>query len=347
MDENCQTQTETHQAECYDDEIELIDILLVIWKWKYIITAGTLACGLIAAIISFNMAKIYSIDMILRPGLLSIGPEGKNVYIDSSQNIKALIESGAFNNNILNYLNEFKMKNIPKKLEFKVNIPLNSDTIKIEYETADIEQGMAVQNFLKESLLKTYSKLVAFFKNESDMKLSPLQSEINFAKVTILSSKRNAQNIEKRIDELTSEIKLIKNNTTNLIKERNKLLSENPKEKNILSALIYTNTIQQNLQLSLNYQNDINMYKERKENELYNIEGSENEIEKKSNEIKNLQFKKNNIQNIQILQPPTNNPYPIKPRILLIVVLALVAGLFLFIFLSLFLEYLSRYKREI
>ena len=87
MHEDHQTQTESHKIEHYEDEIELIDILRVIWKWKYFILAGTVVCGMIAAIISFNMAKIYSIDMVLRPGLLSIGTEGKNVYTNSSQNI--------------------------------------------------------------------------------------------------------------------------------------------------------------------------------------------------------------------------------------------------------------------
>ena len=104
MNENHQTQTESHRIEHYQDEIELIDYLRVIWKWEYFIIADTVAFGLIAAIISFNMPKIYSIDMVLRPGILSINERGKNVYIDSPQNIKALIDSETFTNDILNYL---------------------------------------------------------------------------------------------------------------------------------------------------------------------------------------------------------------------------------------------------
>ena len=58
MNEERQTQMEIHKEEYYNDDFELIDILRVIWKWKYIILAGTVVCGLIAAIISFNMRKI-------------------------------------------------------------------------------------------------------------------------------------------------------------------------------------------------------------------------------------------------------------------------------------------------
>ncbi len=40
-----------------EDEIELMDYLLVIWKWKYLIIAGTFAFALTAAIISFVLWK--------------------------------------------------------------------------------------------------------------------------------------------------------------------------------------------------------------------------------------------------------------------------------------------------
>lgn len=327
----------------YKDEIELIDLLRIIWKRKYLILLGTLACGLIATIISLQMDKVYSVNMVLRPGILSIGDEeDKNVYIDSPQNIKALIESGTFDNSILKFIKDSNMNNIPKKLFFKVKIPTDSDTIKIQYDTSDIKQGMVIQNRLSNLLLKMYIKLVQYFKNEYDMKLGLARSEIDYTKAAIPSFKRNVKNIEKRINELVSELKLINSNTTNLLKERNKLLSNNPMENNILSALLYSNTIQQNLQLSNHYHNEINKYNKEKENELQKIEKSEAEIAKKLNEIKNLQSKKDNIQNVQILQTATSSPYPIKPKTGLNVILALVAGFLLFLFLAFFLEYLYR-----
>ena len=344
MNEDQKILNESQKRANYEDEIELIDILRVIWKWKFFILSGTVLCVLIAAIISFNMSKVYSIDMVLRPGILNVGDQGKNTYIDSPQNIKALIDSGTFNHNILTYLNEIKMENIPKKLEFKVNILKDSDTIKVIYETDDIKQGLVIQNHLIKILLETYRELVQYFKNEYEMKLDTLKSELDYNKVTIQSYKRNIKNIEKRIDELTSEIKLIKNNTNNLIAERDELLSKNQKENNILSALLYSNTIQQNLELSNNYQNEVNDYKLKKEQELNKIDKSENEIIKMLNDMKNLQFKKGNIQNIQIIQPAKSSRYPEKPKTIINVALALVTGFLFFLFLSFFLEYLSRHK---
>ncbi len=57
-----------------DDEIELMDYLLVIWKWKYIILTGTLAFGFVAAIISFITWKqqptMYRTNVVLKSGIL-------------------------------------------------------------------------------------------------------------------------------------------------------------------------------------------------------------------------------------------------------------------------------------
>ena len=178
MNEDHQTQKETPKIEHYEDEIELMDYLRVIWKWKHLIIVGTVVCGVIAAIISLNMNKIYSIGMVLRPGILSIGEQGKNIYIDSPQNIKALIESGTFSNDILSYLNDSKMDKVPKKLDFEVTIPKQSNTIKIQYETADIKQGMVFLDRLSKLLLESYSKLVQYFKKEYDMKTELKNSNI-------------------------------------------------------------------------------------------------------------------------------------------------------------------------
>jgi uncharacterized protein involved in exopolysaccharide biosynthesis len=65
-----------------------------------------------------------------------------------------------------------------------------------------------------------------------------------------------------------------------------------------------------------------------------------------SEEIEILEFKKDNVQNIQILKPPLSSPEPIKPKKKLIVILATMVGLFMMLFLSFFLEYISKNKLQ-
>lgn len=66
MSETQQTDTVNHGREQFEDEIELMDYLLVMWKWKYLIVAGTLICAVAEVVISFSMPKVYSIRSHLK-----------------------------------------------------------------------------------------------------------------------------------------------------------------------------------------------------------------------------------------------------------------------------------------
>ncbi|MCW8995253.1 MAG: hypothetical protein OQK77_05520 [Psychromonas sp.] len=346
MNEDHQTQTDLRRIDNLDDEIELIDILRVIWKWKYLILSGTIVCGLVTAIISLNMRKIYSIDMTLMPGILSIEKGGKTTYLDSPDKIKALIDSGAFNNDILNYLNKTKEGRGPKKLNFKVTIPKGSITVYVKYETANAKQGMVILDHLSKLLIQESAKLVQNSEKEYDIQSNLFKHQIDLIKADIQSYKRNMANIERRISELITEIKLIKNNTASLVAEKNKLRSKKPKENDSLRILFYTYLIQENVKLSNNFLNEINDYKLKIEEQLRNIHGLNTEKETNLYDIKKIQFQKDNIQNIQILQAPTKNPLPIKPKTKFNIILSLVAGLFLMLFLAFFLEYLRKYRKD-
>ena len=60
--------------------------------------------------------------------------------------------------------------------------------------------------------------------------------------------------------------------------------------------------------------------------------------------INNLEFKKNSIQNIRIILKPHSSPYPIKPKKMLNVILAALIGIFLMVFVSFIIEYISQKK---
>jgi len=76
MDETRQREPTRYREEQFDDEIELMDYLRVIWKWKYLIVAGTLVCAVAAGVISFSIPKVYRIRMLIRPGVLTISEAG-------------------------------------------------------------------------------------------------------------------------------------------------------------------------------------------------------------------------------------------------------------------------------
>jgi capsular polysaccharide biosynthesis protein len=334
-----QTKLLSKKAESSEDEIELIDIFLFFWKWKFLIIGGTAFCATAAIVVSLVVPKIYKIETVFRPGILNIGDKGEFIFIDTPENIKALIETGIIDASILRSLGEHGENSIPKMLKFNITLPSNSSTIKVSYESSDINQGIKILDLLGQSLMDEYRNLVMYYRNE-------IQREINIKKADLQnisnikqSYESNVKSIEKRIHDLETEIVTINENTASLNKERKDLLSKKKDENNILSVILYSNTIQQNLDLSNDYKDEINTYKLKREDELQKISMLENKRQILLAEIDNFEFKKNNIQNIQVIRKPTNSPYPIKPNMKINVILAALISLFSLVILSFIIEY--------
>jgi hypothetical protein len=277
---------------------------------------------------------------------LSFGEDGNSIYIDTPDNIKALIETGAFSKKILDNLDESNAFDIPAELDFRVTLPKSSSTLKINCDTPHVEQGIEILKLLGRFLMEEYGNLVGYFQNEIDRDINIQEAGVRKIGKMKRSHEANIENITKRIHELETEIVIIDKNTANLSNERNNLLSKGNGENNILSVLLYSNTIQENLQLANDYKNEIKDLKLTKETELQKISELENELKRRMAEIKNLIIKKSNIQNIQIIQKPYSSKYPVKPKKMLNVILAVSVSMFTMIFLAFLLEYISRNKER-
>jgi len=294
-----------------------MDYLRVIWKWKYLILAGTLFFSVVAIILSLQMDKVYRIDMVLLPGILRISEDGKNTYIDSPQNIKALIEAGTFDAQILTNIYNPSDDDLPKLLKFKVNIPKGANALKVSYETSNINLGIAVLETQLKLLINTYSDLVRYYKSEAEMQIQLKNTTIlellnqikeirnNIATIKVeeeskinqidyqladivanmATKRRKIKNLEKGISENQSEIERINKNTDLLIEERNKFLSTTKSGNDILSTLVYSNTIQQNI----GYLNTLRSHINNKYNSIYQEELG---IETSKNQIKDLKSQK-------------------------------------------------------
>ena len=160
----------------YEDEIELMDYLKVLWKWKYLIIVGTLVCAIAAAVASLSMTKIYGITTVLQPGMLKVTEDGKTVYIDSPQNIKALIETGGVNGQVLKNVQFPNVKEQPTSIEFEVTIPKNTNALEVVYETPYVDIGLQIMKNLNDGLLERYDRLIKLYKdnynNEIHLKLN-------------------------------------------------------------------------------------------------------------------------------------------------------------------------------
>jgi uncharacterized protein involved in exopolysaccharide biosynthesis len=63
-----------------EQEIELIDYLIVIWKRKGLIIGGTLISVLTALVVDLSMPKLYKVSRTLKIGRLPIRVT-QNVYV--------------------------------------------------------------------------------------------------------------------------------------------------------------------------------------------------------------------------------------------------------------------------
>ena len=327
-----------------DDEIKLMDCLKVIWKWKKLIILGTIAIIIVAGVISFLMPKVYSIQMVLEPGIIKVSEDGQNIYAESQDNIKALIETGVFDRDILKSLKVPNRGHIPKLLHYKVTVPPQSNAIMISYQAADIKLGVDILKKLSELLQNRHSQRGIRYKNKLMIEIQANKTEVSNLVAEKEASKQMIKNMDKRISGLVSEISDMKRNTKSLIKERNQFVLKGNNKQDILSIILYANILQQDLTFTSILNNDLGQLVLKRDEEKVYVENLKNKIAILGQETKNLDYRKTHIQNIQIIKPPSSSPVPIKPKKKLIAVLGAVFGLFLMLFLAFFLEYIQRHR---
>ena len=299
-----------HPNDPYEDEIELMDYLKVLWKWKYLILIGTLVCVIGAAVVSLNMTKVYSVNTVVQPGMLKVTDDGKTTYIASVGDIKALVDTKAFNGEVTKGVKLPGMEEGPNTANFETTVPKGSNALSISYETPYPDVGLQIEKNLIDALLARYGKLMAQFKKQYGMdilakeaEIARLEEEINGVRNTIhtteakykvimvenansISSisakieadKNQVKSLEQKMVDLESEISRIAKNTNLLSGDRNKYLSSSTSRDNILASLIYTNTIQQNISLLNTFRNEMNGARERIYGKRAGIKGLEGDI---------------------------------------------------------------------
>ena len=190
----------------FEDEIELMDYLKVIWKWKYLILVGTLVCAIGAAVVSLNMTKVYGISTVLQPGILKVTEDGKISYIDSPQNIKAIIETGGLNGQVLKNIKFPNTENPPTSVEFKVTIPKGTNALDVLYETPHVDLGLQIMGNLNNALLERYGALIKRYQENYDNEIRSKSSEAFKLNEKVAKVKHAISTAEAENDAAVSEV---------------------------------------------------------------------------------------------------------------------------------------------
>ena len=250
--------------------------------------------------------------MLIQPGIREISETGRVRYADSPDNIKAVIEAGSFNKEILKNLRSSRNKNITESFKFSVKIPRKSNILQIFYESSNRELGIDIMNELSSQILIKYNDQIEYSKNLKD-------TEIKSNKSMLIA--------------LEGEIRFLQEN----IKSVQEILGE-------LKKQVKTLDVTKNEQIMYLYNNQIHTYLNMIRNDRMRITKLRTQISELSEKIRNLEYEKNQIKGIEVLQAPTSSARPVKRKIALTVVLASVGGVVVMSFLAFFIEYILKYR---
>ncbi|HUV59888.1 MAG TPA: Wzz/FepE/Etk N-terminal domain-containing protein [Desulfatiglandales bacterium] len=325
-----QPELRDQMKEHFDDEVQLIDYLRVIWKWKWLIILGTFLCMVVAGVVSFNMPKIYEVSMTIEPGIIGVNRDGKFIYLDSRDNIEGKIKEGLYNRRIQKALN---INPLETDIKFEVRPQKGTNFIKVtsEWKDPEVEFGKKALVNLLGFISKEYENIVQQRKGDYEKQILMEQNQIKENEATL-------KIIRDREKELLQEIKNVKDNTEKIVRERNNVLQHKGNSDDI-SLLIYSTTIQQNVAYFNQLSNQINDIRTKKEIASMKIENLKAQIDR-------LNLEKSIIKNIRVLQNPEASLSPIKPKKRLNILLAGVIAFMMMMFLVFFVEYIQKAKRS-
>jgi len=363
MDET-QQQPTSYREEKFEDEIELMDYLRVVWKRKWLIIVGTLFSILAVVIYSFTrpVIKMYRISALVEvdPRFVEANPEDELVLLDK---IKSMIEYGLFNQRIIDNLSKSQDIGKLQNLSFQVAIRKALNMLDIAYESTNVDLGKTVLNLLIKQLEQEYAQQA---RSQFDKKLDEITKHI----VWIKEKKDEIKLIEATIDQ-TKRVLLEAQSTSDKLSAKRKIALLNA-DAGTHDANIFMQAaaINQVMEYPLELRDRIHVLSSSKNRALREImseiriikdlavgvtslstevadgEGEDNFVLKLKREIDSFRYDRGEITCIIVTQPPTAKPIPIKNRAKHNVVLATVVGFLAMVLLAFFMEYIQRHRAE-
>ena len=300
-----QNKIDFDQRLCDDDEIDLLELFLVLWKRKWIIFVVTIVATVASVIISFMQPKIYCVDAIIQPGR---DADGK--LVTSPQVVVEIINSGAYDRSIAKALTT-PVAQIPK---FKSSVLKGTDMVKISLDYSEPQVAKKIMIELLKTISTAIQKELDLSIKKTEIQMKEVMLDRNMLKESVAQAKKQAAEIKYKIDDL----------------EKKTLEAMNKPKGDALTGLLYTNEIQKG-QVYLNQLND----KVIKREEMY---------QQTSLTLEKFRLKLESITSTVIIKEPTIPEKHIKPNKKLIIVLTFVASFMVAVLLAFLLEVVGKVK---
>ncbi len=329
-----------------EEEIELMDILMVLWKRRWLLIFGTLICVLIVGVISFAIKPLYEISALIQPGKMLIQDETgrySEVTIENPKQISKRILEKTYDLTIANEL-KIPLKELPK---IEAEDVKDTFLVRVWVKDHDTERGKAILSSLIKPLSKDIDEKVEAELKMIDTQIANQENRIRSMEISIkdkeneirslllsiqskeIDKKRITQDIqttknkvkisEERMKTLLDEMKVVKERMEKLEEEQRKALKEGADDRSAVSMLLYSNEIQNNLRYYNALEERLSTEKVNFENLNFSIYSKEQEIKQVDTDIAQINTKiaglKNDIEKIKTeIENVKNQIYLLKEK---------------------------------
>jgi uncharacterized protein involved in exopolysaccharide biosynthesis len=328
------------------EEFDFLNLLSILWRWKYLIIAGTIFCAVASAIISHSLTKIYRVGVDYEIGVAEVAGNGKAIYAIDPQSLKSLILRGVFNKAIREKIKSSDGNIKSGNIQFRVSYSRNTNNLKVTFDTPNVDQGIVTLMYLTEAVRDKYSGQIDTFRNAHQNKIDRLKSDILVIDAEENHSNIKSQYIGRRLEELSSQIGILRDNIEALKKQRDHFSAKNNMgDQGSINALM--NDLQLNLSLKNDYDVQFDALTNSLEEEKINRIRLREDRKVMISDIDLLEKEKDRIKAIDPVNGPTASQNPIRPKIKLNIALATISGFIGFFLLSLFVDYLFKIKKSV
>jgi len=355
--------------EQYENEVDLIEYLNVLWKRRGLIIVPTILLALVAGIVSFLLPPKWEVDVILQPSKFFVQTEQgefKEVLVTDPKQLAGQINQKSYDRLLGAELN-LDVRKFPK---LKAENLRDTKLVRVSLQTRETEKGQAILNLLFQHLkseldrkidveIMSITTQIALKENDIKIKGLDIQSlniEIVKTQQEIIAAGNKLKISEERSRSLLEEMKGVKARIDEIEKQQKTTLAEKQGGVETLGLLLYSNEIQQNFRyyntLEENFSTEKNTQEDLRlsvrENEQV-IKGFKTQIDKISqtivalrSDMELLNEKKQRIDYAQLVKEPTVSLSPVSPRKKVNVAIAGFLGFFCFSILALFLDYVKK-----
>ena len=305
--------------DAYENEIELMDYLFVIWKRRWLIIIPTFFLAVAAGIVSFLIPPKWEVDAIMLPSKFLVQTEQgqfEEVVATDPKQIAGQINQKSYDSLIAAELNldirkfpELKAENLrDTKL---VRIALRDQDIataksilqslfnqlkkeldrKIDVEIKSIDTEITTkENSIKdmENEIKTKENEIKKKNNEIKLKDLTIQSreiEKDRIKQEIESDQNKLKISEERVGSIMEKMKSVKGRIDELDQQLKKVIAEKKEGAEAVSLLLYSNEVQQNLRYYNTLDEKLSIEKVTQENLSLSTKENREKIRQTDNQI--------------------------------------------------------------